>query len=77
MFKALTHYRSEAAPEAPGTGLRGTFATGRDECGSVGNATPWVFRAHPGGSGGNGWAEALLLGPALSGNRAVMDSDGG
>lgn len=61
----LTHYRSETAPAASGTGLTAIFSTGRDECGSAGAAPPWVFRAHPGGSDGNGGAGALLPTPVI------------
>ena len=70
-------------PAASTTGPAATFSTGRDECISVWAAPPWVFRAHPGGSNGNGRAGALLptpviiYRPGLCGNRAVMDSDGG
>ncbi len=58
-------YRSETAPAPSGTGLTVTFSTGRDECGSAGAAPPWVFRAHPGGSDGNGGAGALLPTPVI------------
>lgn len=54
----LTHYRSEAAPT-----VSGPRAGGRDGCGSVGVAPPWVFRAHPGGS--NRKSRARILVPAL------------
>lgn len=57
---AFDCYRSEAALAAPGTDLIATFSTCRDEYGSLWAAASWVFRAHHGGSEGNGGAGAML-----------------
>lgn len=58
----------------------------RDECSAGGDATPpppWVFQAHPDGSGGaaapvaNNNNKVYLLGPAPGGSWKVMDTDRG
>lgn len=47
------------------TAIPSSSAGGRDECGSVGASSPWVFRAHPGASDGTDGAGALVPTPVI------------